>query len=229
MTNEGKSLTEKFMDANGAKYAFAYDKGGKLQRSLGVGGIPHAFLLDPTGVIVWEGHPGSLTKSTVSKALEGAISKPVWEWPSEAKGVGKAFSSRKFGEALEAALKLGESGQEYATAIKTLAGKLAAKVTKAREEGDWLTVDEKGNEYVGQLRGLEVAADVEAALEALKSDKQAQEILKAQKQVQKILGGKIKGKDLPKVKDKLRKIAADFPGTAVERDVNTGIDRLTDR
>lgn len=49
MTHESKSDTEPWIESKGAKYAYAYDKGGKFQSQLGVGGIPHAFLVDPTG------------------------------------------------------------------------------------------------------------------------------------------------------------------------------------
>jgi hypothetical protein len=36
----------------------------------GVKGVPHAFLIDVEGKIVWEGHPGSLPKEELAKALK---------------------------------------------------------------------------------------------------------------------------------------------------------------
>ncbi|MFT5153557.1 MAG: hypothetical protein ACI841_003558, partial [Planctomycetota bacterium] len=219
VTSEGSGMTEKWIEKNGAEFAYAYDKGSKLSRFFGVGGIPHAILVDANGTVIWRGHPGSLKDATVSKALEGTIPTPLWEFPSEAKDVAKALSSRKFAKALEAANKMGESGQGYADIVNALANGRVALMSSAQEEGDWLTIDDKGKDIAGMLKGMEQAGEVEVILAALKGDKEAQGILKAQKKVKKILSAKIKKKEIPAIKDKLKKISKDFPGTAVERDV----------
>ena len=52
VTLEGKAPTEKWITEKGVKYGYAYDKGGKFQRAMGVAGIPHSILLDATGKIV---------------------------------------------------------------------------------------------------------------------------------------------------------------------------------
>jgi hypothetical protein len=40
VTGEGKKDTEPWIESKGAKYAYAYDKGGAFARWFGVGGIP---------------------------------------------------------------------------------------------------------------------------------------------------------------------------------------------
>ena len=65
VTSEGESQTEPWVESKGARYAYAYDRGGKLSRALGVTGIPNAVLVDPSGTILWQGNPGSLTNELV--------------------------------------------------------------------------------------------------------------------------------------------------------------------
>src|SRR5262245_44923612 len=77
VTDEGESDTVKWIAAKKVKYAYAYDKGGKLKRFFGVQGIPHAVLVDATGTVVWDGHPASLDPATIEKALGGALPKPM--------------------------------------------------------------------------------------------------------------------------------------------------------
>ncbi|MBI5424786.1 MAG: TlpA family protein disulfide reductase [Opitutae bacterium] len=55
------AAVEKFWRKGEMRYAVAYQEGGALQKELGVHGIPHAFLVNRRGVIVWEGHPASLS------------------------------------------------------------------------------------------------------------------------------------------------------------------------
>ena len=77
VTSETEKQTVSWIEKNGAEYAYGYDKGGKLKSALGVRGIPNAVLVNPSGKIVWQGHPTSLTASTVESALDGAITTPV--------------------------------------------------------------------------------------------------------------------------------------------------------
>lgn len=63
VTNEPASEAKKFVDQMGAKmdYIVASDEAGSVQNKLmevnGVQGIPHAFLFDKTGKMVYSGHP----------------------------------------------------------------------------------------------------------------------------------------------------------------------------
>jgi hypothetical protein len=51
-------------------YAVATDTGGRLNEKMGVNGIPHAFLVNKSGEIVWEGHPNRLRDEDIEKILE---------------------------------------------------------------------------------------------------------------------------------------------------------------
>ena len=74
VTSEGAGPTEKWVAKKKAAYAYGYDKGGALKRELGVTGIPAAFLVDPSGKIVWQGHPSSLSSNLIEEHIKGATS-----------------------------------------------------------------------------------------------------------------------------------------------------------
>ena len=50
-------------------YFVALDTAATMKTAAGVSGIPHAILLDPKGIVRFEGHPGYLSESGVAKLL----------------------------------------------------------------------------------------------------------------------------------------------------------------
>jgi cytochrome c biogenesis protein CcmG/thiol:disulfide interchange protein DsbE len=52
------------------KYSIAIDTEGRMQKGLEVKGIPHALLIDPKGIVRFEGMPHYLTEAGVAKLLK---------------------------------------------------------------------------------------------------------------------------------------------------------------
>lgn len=50
-------------------YAVAVDESSSMMRAVGVEGIPHALILDPKGIVRFEGHPGYLDEQNVAALL----------------------------------------------------------------------------------------------------------------------------------------------------------------
>ncbi len=69
VTDESAGVIRKFQRATPMDYAVATDSGGKLNREMGVHGIPHAFLADASGKVVWAGHPTSLREEQIEEVL----------------------------------------------------------------------------------------------------------------------------------------------------------------
>jgi len=67
ITSEEKSVVEPWLAQNGVQYTVGI--GGNAADGYGGGGIPHAYLVDPEGTVVWEGHPASLSDGDVEKLL----------------------------------------------------------------------------------------------------------------------------------------------------------------
>lgn len=69
LTNEPKEKVEPF--AKELSMVYPVGGGSNTGREYGVRGIPHAFIVDPAGTVVWEGHP----MAGLDKALADQIKK----------------------------------------------------------------------------------------------------------------------------------------------------------
>ncbi len=69
VTNEKKSDVKKFLKEVPIHYTVAFDD-GKLGTHFQIRGIPHAFLANAEGEIVWQGHPMTLRKADIEKVLK---------------------------------------------------------------------------------------------------------------------------------------------------------------
>lgn len=229
MTDESKSDTEPWIEKKAVKYAYAYDKGGKLSRYFGVNGIPHAVLLDANGKVVWAGHPGNLEPATIEKALHGALSQPMWEWPASAKAVKTAVQKRLWADAITAASKLSEAdgGPVITEALKQLVAGRVSAMKLALESGDLLSAQDSANQLVKSLGTLPEKADVDTVLAALKANKEAPRLIKAQQQIRAIRESDLaKRKVFDAAVQDLKKLAKDFSGTYPGKEASDLLDEL---
>lgn len=227
MTSESAGKTEPWIEKYEAEYAYAYDKGGKLSRDLGVSGLPTAVLVDAQGVIQWKGHPSSLSDDIVSKHLDGALPLPLWEWPKEGKKVKKAVLKDELGKALAEAAKLGDAHKDLHEVIQGMITSRLESLEQAKEEGDWMRVEDSGKALAKAFSGLPQKETVDKILADLKADKDAQAVIAGQRKVVKLFKkDKIKRKDIPKMQKQLEAIVDKYPSTAAARDAQAGIKRL---
>lgn len=232
MTDEPQKLTEDWVAKKGAKYAYAYDKGGKLSSFFGISGIPHAVLIDATGKIVWRGHPGSLDGKAIEKALDGALPMPMWEWPASAKAVRTAVQKQNWAEAINAASKLSEtdSGPTITEALKRLVAGRVAKLKADLADRNYLAAQESAAALAKSLGSLPEKADADAALAAIKADKDAAKVIKGQQQVRSIRDANpSKRKELDAAIEDLKKIAKDLPDTFAATEANALIEALVEK
>lgn len=77
ISDENVGKVKPFVKQQGDKMAYtvAVDDGRSTNkaymRAFGIGGIPHAFIVDKAGVIAWHGHPMSGLESALEKILAG--------------------------------------------------------------------------------------------------------------------------------------------------------------
>lgn len=231
VTHEPKSPTEGFVEATGMRYAYGYDTSMELMRALGVRAFPTAVLVDPGGVIVWQGHPGELSERIVEKALAGALTTPVWEWPKSGKSARKAIGKRAYGKALEALAKLEEPwANEARASITTMATAWVDSIESALEAGNYRYVREGLSEGKTRLDGIE---ELETRLAELadryKADPAAKEGLKLQDKLDKLLDRRLNtAKDVSELIRELEQFRADNPGTWAADEAGRRIDGLRD-
>jgi thiol-disulfide isomerase/thioredoxin len=69
ITDETGSTVENFMRTVPIDYPVALDPQKRYSSALKIQGIPHAFLLDRNGKVVWDGHPMTLMDSKIESLL----------------------------------------------------------------------------------------------------------------------------------------------------------------
>lgn len=189
MTSEGESQTEAWVEDKGAAFPFAYDPGSKLFRALGASGYPSAYLVDPTGKVVWQGHPSSLDAATIEQHLEGALTRPIYTWSGAAGKVKKAFLKNDFGGAITAAKKLAEDdpfGVEVEGIVRGILEGRLAMYDGALERGDVLTAYDGYKSLSKGLKGLDEDEHVKAQLKVISKSKEMKAAMKAQEKLAEI-------------------------------------------
>ena len=231
---EDRGKTEAWIKDLGVEYPYAYFKDDVLSRATEHSAYPHAALIDPQGVVVWTGHPSSLSNGEIEKHIKGASKFISYGWSEEFMPVAKAVGKREFAKAVAEVDKLAAKGVAAAADVKTsVLGMLDAEVAemnKALEAGDFYAANTVASALDGKLKGLEQAAAIDAVLTRLSTDKQAKEILDGQTKLQKIAQGELrKDKQLEDAIKRAEQLAGKYPGTIVETQAKEFVTKLQDR
>jgi thiol-disulfide isomerase/thioredoxin len=67
--SDEKEADVKAMKSPKIDYSVAIDTNGRMEKALQVRGIPHALIIDPSGIVRFEGHPGHLSDAGVATLL----------------------------------------------------------------------------------------------------------------------------------------------------------------
>ena len=228
MTDEGKSITEKWVASKKASYPYAFDKGGKLARRFGVTGLPTAVLIDATGTVVWRGHPGRLGAEQIRPALDGALKTPLFNWPKEAEGAKKALVKGQVAKALELAKKV-EGGADIVSSIQGLIDKRMADMDTAFAKQNYYLAMTLAEENVKGLAGLPQATEAAELAKRISDDGELKKLVKGQKKLADIrleMGSIGKKKDADKLIKSAEKVGKSYKGTVVADQANELVGKL---
>ena len=229
MTSESESQTVPWIEKTGAKYPYAYDKGGKVSRFFGVSGIPHAILVDPGGKVVWRGHPASLEAGTIEPALAGALTKPLYAWPPAGKAVVKEIVQGDFAGALDKAAKIPEAdgGPDIVAEIRGMIDTRLKAAEATLGEGNFYGALEQGEALVKGLKGLPEQERAQKVVDDVDAHPDAKQVLDAQKKIRKIRSKEpSKRKDVEKAMDEMKDIVKELPGTYAAKEASAYMDQL---
>lgn len=193
VTDEAKGPTEKWVKDKGAKYGYAYDKGGKFSRLAQVTGIPHVVLVDATGKVVYKGGAGGYSEDLLKQATAGALKKPLWELPKEfakaraAVQKGDLAAAIKESEALAKNEKVAAEAEGLKTALLAMLEGRLAGAKASGEAGDWMGAKTAYEQIAKSAKGLPAEKSAIEALAELAKNPEAQKGIKAQKALDELL------------------------------------------
>lgn len=233
VTSEPSSPTEAWVESKGVQYPYAYDKGMKLHKHFSVlagkkpQGIPHAILVDPSGVVVWRGHPGTLTGTAIESSLAGAFKTPMWQWGEDARDVRKSVAKGDLGKALVAAAAV-QSMPDLKDQVQALITTRVSTLEALKAEGDFLKAEELAGELSRTLSGLPEADRVGEVARSIADDGEAQRVIKGQKKVAKIRDSDPVGnsKKVAAAIEDLRDLVDEYAGTFVQTEAEALIATL---
>lgn len=235
MTNEhdeeGVRKTVAWVEQHEAEYAYAYFDGSALSRSVGQQAWPHAAVIGPDGTLIYSGHPSGLTEALIEEHLEGAITKPIFEWDDAVSKVADALRAKELGKALKEAQKLVEKGvtdADVALATAQMMVDAAVRsVVNTFEAGNFLDAHTNAERYVDQLKGLEAAEKLQAIIETCETDETAKTVIGAQRKLRSLLTKRLRKKrDADSLIEKLRAMAEEHEGTYVVVEAENAIREL---
>lgn len=227
MTGETEDKTKPWVEKHGMKYAYGYlskDGMGEFMKALGMRGYPSAVLVDPTGEIVWSGHPSSANGGLIKKHIKGANKGPVGvagvvaNWPKEAQHAKKAFLAGKYGKAVAEARKL---PQEWSVLgdIERVIARRVDRVKAIFAKGDYLGFEDAMRTASKELAGTEALDELDGLVAEMKADPKSKSVISGQKRLAKYaesVADARKAKELLSLEKKIRKLSEKHAGTYVE-------------
>lgn len=176
-TDEPSAKVKPFITSKGMKYPIAIiSRNASPYKS---SGIPHAWLIDPSGKVVWEGHPANLNESEIEAAVVKAVVPPALSLPKELASVSKQVQEGKYGAALKsleghtARPKNAETGKAAKEALEGLTAYGKKKVEMADEAakgGDYVTAHYLLTGVEKSFKGSELSTKAKETLEGWKKD-----------------------------------------------------------
>ena len=186
VTNEGKALVDKFVSATGSTHPILIEEGDSAT-AYGIGGFPHAFLIDADGSVAWEGHPGSLQNTEIESLLANAH--PLPRLPKKLAAAQKGLEGRDYAGARKALLGLlGGTGLDEAEkksaeeAVRWIADRGESLLKGAdvnSKAGNFHGAAETLRQATESFKGLDTAEKAKAALDELMRNPEAKKEIDA--------------------------------------------------
>lgn len=217
-----------FLKQYGMEYPIGRDMTGETGKAYGVTGIPHAFVLDPKGICLWEGNPLDTANfdAAVAKALVGAkaaaaITKregataaldPAW----------RSLERRDYKDAVERLKKLARSAKEttdreiaeaYLADIDAMAREDIARAEQLKNEKACADAAALLEQTSATYKGLDAAKEAETKLKEWNKDKAFKNEVEAQELLAKARELLQQGKN-PEAQAVYKRIASKYKGTS---------------
>jgi hypothetical protein len=178
VTNEGRSLVDKFVETTGAKHTILIEESDSAA-AYRINGFPSTFLIDANGKIAWAGNGAGFDDGLLKKLLgEVRLLPPM---PKSLDSIRRQMEKKDFAgakKALDAKLAAENTSaddraaaQEASNWIEKTAARMLDSAADARKEGDGWAAAETLRKVAAQFKGLEAGDKAKASLDEIMKDK----------------------------------------------------------
>jgi len=191
-TDEPSAKVKPFIGEKGMKYAVAIlSRNASPYKS---DSIPHAWLIDPSGHVVWKGHPAGLKETDIEAALVKAVVPPTLSLPKELASVTKQVQEGKYGAALKSleghtarakTPELGKAAKEAQEGLIAYGKKKVEMADEAAKGGDYVTAHDLLTSIEKSFKGSDLSTKAKETLDGWKKDEALKLELEAVGHVQK--------------------------------------------
>lgn len=177
VTNEGKSLVDKFVSDTGSKHPIVIEDGDSAG-TYGINGFPTSYLIDANGRIAWTGHPASVQDAEIEKLLQNVRLVPTL--PKKLSGVQKHLEKGDFSAARKALDGLlggtlddsdRAAAEETGNWIQEKADTLLKDAEAAAAKGDYHAAAVSLRRLQDSFKGFEQAEKAKASLDEMVKDR----------------------------------------------------------
>jgi hypothetical protein len=193
VTDDPVSKLTSFIEDKGIKYVIAVGGGSGYTTA----GIPHAWLVNGIGEIVWEGHPAELKDDAIETQLKSVRLRPTFGLPKDLKKAETSLNAGKYVDgikALETYLKKPKSDEgekaakEAIEKVQTYGKETLAQADGYAQEGYYAEAMEAVAALEKGFKGTEVGDEAKKKHDAWKKDDKVKTELEAGARVDKADG-----------------------------------------
>lgn len=220
VTGDDAATAAEWLARFGERYPHARDAELALQIELGFRPLPFAVLVDPCGVIVWQGNPGDVPLETIAAQLEGALALPAHRWSAAAAPVREALRAGEYARAERLARSLPERSAEIAALVGRVTARRGELLEAAFAREDYLGADELAAELERGLEECALRSRAEAVRSEIAARAGANAVLAAQRGLRDLwsgVGSVASTLQADELAAKIRALSDAHRGTQVER------------
>lgn len=176
VSNEPATRLEPFISKHGIEYAIAVGGASEYRYR----GIPHAWLVSPSGKIVWDGHPANLSSKLLEAELKNVQLVPVFKLPKALKkaqdllnkgDLGKGIKSLKGYLEEPASKRVAKRAKKALKKARSFGSRTLEAALQDAEDGHYGEAIESLTKLKRMFKGHEVGDKASVTLKKWKRDK----------------------------------------------------------
>jgi hypothetical protein len=186
-------------------------------------------LVDPCGVIVWQGNPADVPVERIEELLEDVLPEPAHRWPASAVPVREALRGSRYDDAARLAQALPNHGPRITELVGRIVARRVELMEHALGDQDFLTAEQLATDLETGLAAGPLRARASAVRAEIAASPEALAILEVQRRLLELwsrVRSVVTADQAEELAKDIRALAKTKPGTKVERTASSYLETL---